>query len=515
MERPRILVTNDDGVHSPGLFALKQALDPFGELTVVAPDRNRTGAARSITMRSPLWVEEVVLPDGSTAFSTDGTPVDCVRLSALGFLEHPPDLIVSGINLGGNLGDDITYSGTVAAAFEGIMLDTPAIAFSAEGYHEGYDLSVAARAAAVVVAQLLAHGFPPKTLLNVNCPDLAWDCLSGFKVTRLGKRIYGDKVQLQETAGNRHRYFVYGDDLRYHDEQGTDFDAIAQGFVSITPIEFELNSPAGLEALATWDLSLRRESARPADERADAYGRPVCEEPPPKQPMLAGLLSRRTEPLVPRPHAVIFDLDGTVVDSVELIVSSFAHAVRTVLGRDLSREELVANVGMPLRQQMALLDPERADELVRVYREFNHREHDRMLKVYDGMQELAAELGRQGRLLGLVTSKSRDTTEMAFRLTGIGVHFGAVVCAEDTEHNKPYPDPLLLAVDTLGVTPAASVYVGDSPYDLQAAHGAGMRSVAVTWGVFDEQSLAAEEPDRLARDLPELRRILGVSAPRS
>ncbi|MBC7293063.1 MAG: hypothetical protein H5T84_02955, partial [Thermoleophilia bacterium] len=117
--RPLIVLTNDDGVRSPGLAVLKQALAPLGEVVIVAPDQNRSGAARSITMHAPLWVEEVVLPDGSLAYSTDGTPVDCVRMAALGLLERAPDLIVSGINLGGNLGDDITYSGTVAAALEG------------------------------------------------------------------------------------------------------------------------------------------------------------------------------------------------------------------------------------------------------------------------------------------------------------------------------------------------------------------------------------------------------------
>ena len=133
--RPLIVLTNDDGVTSPGLGILKAALDPLGDVRIVAPDQNRSGAARSITMHAPLWVEEVALPDGSLAYSTDGTPVDCVRMAALGLLDRTPDLIVSGINLGGNLGDDITYSGTVAAAFEGIMLDIPAIALSAQGYH--------------------------------------------------------------------------------------------------------------------------------------------------------------------------------------------------------------------------------------------------------------------------------------------------------------------------------------------------------------------------------------------
>ena len=185
----KILLTNDDGIDSPGLFALKRALDPLGDVHVIAPDRNRTGAARSITMRAPLWVEERVLPDGSMGFSTDGTPVDCVRLAALGFMDRQPDLIVSGINLSGNLGDDITYSGTVAAAFEGIMLGIPSLAVSADGYHEGYDLSVPARVARLVVQKILDHGFPAEALLNINCPDISWDDLAGIRLTTLGKRI--------------------------------------------------------------------------------------------------------------------------------------------------------------------------------------------------------------------------------------------------------------------------------------------------------------------------------------
>jgi len=254
--RPLIVLTNDDGVESPGLSALKTALDPLGDVRIVAPDQNRSGAARSITMHSPLWVEEVELPDGSLAYSTDGTPVDCVRMAALGLLDRKPDLVVSGINLGGNLGDDITYSGTVAAALEGIMLDIPAVALSAEGYHPGYDLSVPARFARRLVSVMLAKGFPAKTLLNVNCPDRSWETVRGARMTVLGKRIYGDKVQHHETRGTRRRYYIYNDDLSYHHEPGTDFEAIAEGWVSITPLHFDLMSHEALDELRGWEQDL-------------------------------------------------------------------------------------------------------------------------------------------------------------------------------------------------------------------------------------------------------------------
>ncbi len=278
--RPLIVLTNDDGVRSPGLAVLKSSLEPLGEVSIVAPDQNRSGAARSITMHSPLCVEEVELADGSIAYSTDGTPVDCVRMAALGLLDRTPDLIVSGINLGGNLGDDITYSGTVAAALEGVMLDIPAIALSAEDYHPGYDLSVPARFAHRLVSVMLARGFPAKTLLNVNCPDLPWEALRGARLTTLGKRIYGDKVQYHDTQDGRRRYYIYNDDLSYHREAGTDFEAIAGGWVSITPLHFDLMSHEALDRLQGWeqDLGPWGEAAAEAGEhtapKEDRRGRP-------------------------------------------------------------------------------------------------------------------------------------------------------------------------------------------------------------------------------------------------
>jgi len=253
---PLIVLTNDDGVGSPGLAALKTALDPLGEVRVVAPDQNRSGAARSITMHTHLWVEEVPLPDGSIAYSTDGTPVDCVRMAALGLLDREPDLIVSGINLGENLGDDITYSGTVAAAFEGIVLGIPAIAISAADYHSGYDLTVPARVARLLVSTALSLGFPAKTLLNVNCPDRPWERLAGVRLATLGKRIYGDKVEYRETRGNRRGYHIYNDDLSYQKEPGCDFEAVTEGCVAVTPLHFDLMSHDALEELSGWQMAL-------------------------------------------------------------------------------------------------------------------------------------------------------------------------------------------------------------------------------------------------------------------
>ncbi len=212
----------------------------------------------------------------------------------------------------------------------------------------------------------------------------------------------------------------------------------------------------------------------------------------------------------PAYEAVVFDLDGTIVDSVELIIISFQHAVREVLGREISREKSIAWVGRPLREQMAFFSPEHADELVEVYREFNHREHDRMLKLYEGIPGLLEALLGAGVRLGLVTSKSRYTTQMAFDLTGIEGYFDASVCADESAGNKPSPEPILACLDRIGVSVDEAAYVGDSPSDIQAARAACVDAIAVSWGVFDTDTLEAEKPDVLVHTIPELAEVLGI-----
>jgi len=212
----------------------------------------------------------------------------------------------------------------------------------------------------------------------------------------------------------------------------------------------------------------------------------------------------------PAQAGVLWDLDGTIVDSVELIVISFKHAMREVLGREVSREEAIAYVGRPLREQMVAFSPERADELVASYREFNHREHDRMLRLYDGIPDLLDSVRRAGIKVGLVTSKSRYTTKMAFDLTGIESYFDATICADESARNKPYPDPILLCLEAMEVAPAEAAYVGDSPADIQAARAAGVQAIAVAWGVFELEALIAEKPDRVVHTIPELMGILEV-----
>jgi 5'-nucleotidase len=255
----RILLTNDDGISAPGLQATRRALRELDDVIVdvIAPDTNRSATARSITTRSPLNVEEVDFGDGHSGFATDGTPVDCVRFAELGLLGGRPDLIVSGTNHGANLGDDITYSGTVAAALEGIVLGIPAVALSQQssgggmGYVSGrFDFGVAAAFAAQLVRRLMTASMPEATLINVNCPAGE---PTGIEVTRLGKRIYNDKLNLlEESEDGRRRYEIYGWRPGYEEIDGTDLYAVARGRISVTPIHFDLTDHGGLERLRGW-----------------------------------------------------------------------------------------------------------------------------------------------------------------------------------------------------------------------------------------------------------------------
>ena len=191
--RPKILVTNDDGIESRGILALKQALEALGDITVVAPDTNQSAVGHQKTLMRPLRVRERTLADGSTGWSVDGSPTDAVSLAFLGYFDHGFDLVASGINYGANLGDDITYSGTVSAAMEAVINGCPAFAISQE-YYEHPDFTLAAIAAATVARNLLEHGLSRGELLNVNVPAVTPEECEGFEVTRLGKRVYQDQL---------------------------------------------------------------------------------------------------------------------------------------------------------------------------------------------------------------------------------------------------------------------------------------------------------------------------------
>jgi 5'-nucleotidase len=278
----KVLLTNDDGIQATGLNAARRALQRIEgiELEVIAPDSNRSATARSITTRHPLWVEEVEFEDGTVGYATDGTPVDCVRFAALGLLDFKPELIVSGINHGANLGDDITYSGTVAAALEGIVLRVPAIAVSQQSPRGELDFRAgdswrpdhfdqAAAFVARLVEELDDVPMPDRSLLNVNCPSAP---ARGVRACRLGRRIYHDRLKLDEETGGRRRYRIYGEDPSYHHEEGTDFAAVADGFIAVTPLHFDLTATDSVEALEGSQLDRLLAPAAREARAADAPG---------------------------------------------------------------------------------------------------------------------------------------------------------------------------------------------------------------------------------------------------
>lgn len=255
-----ILVTNDDGVTAPGLMALAQAMRsiPDARVSILAPDRNWSGGGHVKTLERPLRIKEVSLADGSIAFASDGAPSDCVALALLGFFEEKIDLVVSGINPMHNLGHDVTYSGTVTAAMEAVIWDTPGIAFSLgslENHLGALDYSAAADVARKVVRTFLLHHIPVGMLLNVNIPYSPVEEIKGMRITRQGLRVYRDRLDKRIDPRGRPYYWIGGDSPTGTPEEGTDVGAVAAGYVSITPIQLDLTMYNAVPTLADWDWS--------------------------------------------------------------------------------------------------------------------------------------------------------------------------------------------------------------------------------------------------------------------
>ena len=264
-QRVTILVTNDDGIDSPGLHAVVAALAPLARIAVIAPDRNRSGVSRSITLGQMLEVVEEEVPHADIAFSTDGTPADCVRLAVLELAGPRPDLVVSGANNGLNVGDDVAYSGTVSAAFDGAMNGVPAIAVSQQstaremGYprtHEFDHTTLAAFLPGLVRCVLARRASLPEGLvINVNIPGVQPEDVTGVEVGVLGRRIYRDKLLLHKDEGGRRHYQLYGDDPEHHaDEVGTDIAAIGRDAIAVTPLRFNVADHASCADIESWNL---------------------------------------------------------------------------------------------------------------------------------------------------------------------------------------------------------------------------------------------------------------------
>lgn len=245
-----ILVTNDDGVQAQGLKVLAEHLSALGEVYVVAPDREQSAVGHSLTLRHPLRIAEV----GPRVTAVEGTPTDCVLLGYYRILPAEPALVCSGINFGHNLGDDITYSGTVSAAFEATLLGIPAIAISIgrEGKRVHYD--VAARFAVRLARKGLREGLPRDTLLNVNLPNLPASKIKGVVVTKQGRRSYDDVIVEKVDPRGRAYFWIGNGDPRWADDSGTDINAIRAGKISITPVHLDLTNHTAIEKLKEWKI---------------------------------------------------------------------------------------------------------------------------------------------------------------------------------------------------------------------------------------------------------------------
>jgi 5'-nucleotidase len=240
-----ILVTNDDGVTAPGLLALVQEMRKIGEVSILAPDHNWSASGHVKTMHRPLRVKEVQLRDGTKAFASDGAPSDCVALAQLGFINKKIDLVLSGINPNANIGHDVTYSGTVTAAMEAVIWGIPGIAVSLDSpeNHLGLlDYRSAARNARKVVSAFLEKGFPPGILINMNVPYLLDEQIKGIRVTRQGLRIYRDQLLKRKDPRGQPYYWIGGEPPTGIPEDGTDYWAIKEGYVSITPLQLDLTA---------------------------------------------------------------------------------------------------------------------------------------------------------------------------------------------------------------------------------------------------------------------------------
>jgi 5'-nucleotidase len=261
--QPHILVSNDDGYLAPGLLALVEAVRPLGRITVIAPEQNHSGASNSLTLSRPLSIHRVAGGERDGFFFINGTPTDCVHVAMTGFLDQKPDLVISGINQGENMGEDVLYSGTVAAAVEGVMFGVPGIAFSQidRGWNRIED---AAKAAHDIVAQMLVSNLASPqlarqdgaaTLLNVNIPNRPYTDLYRWRVTRLGNRHHSQPVVVQDSPRGEKIYWIGAAGNVKDNSEGTDFHAIDEGCISITPMQLDLTHHARLAAMHDngWD----------------------------------------------------------------------------------------------------------------------------------------------------------------------------------------------------------------------------------------------------------------------
>ena len=251
----RLLLTNDDGVYAPGIAELRRVLSQHDDLEVstVAPERERSAMSHAITLHKPLHIKSVEIAGGrGPVWSVNGTPADCTKLGVLALMEDKPDLIISGINRGANLGMDILYSGTVSAAIEGYLMNIPSLAVSLDTHDEKADFQPAAEFIVRLIRILEKHGMPEQMLLNINIPDLPEDKRSGVRVTRMGMRYYKSKLVARQDPLGRTYYWLAGEVYQRESEPETDVGALQRGYISITPIHFQLTDESMMQKLQSW-----------------------------------------------------------------------------------------------------------------------------------------------------------------------------------------------------------------------------------------------------------------------
>lgn len=254
--KKHILLTNDDGIDSPGLFALHEELRKIGEVTVVAPHIERSAVGHAITIHNPIRVLDYNRPDKFHGYAIDGTPADCVKIAAAHIMRKKPDIVVSGVNHGPNTATNVLYSGTVSAATEGVILGIPAIASSLMSFDYRADMSYAAQFTARLAKMVLEQSLPADTLLNVNIPALPKSSITGVAITRLGKGRYEEYFEKRVDLSHRDYYWLTGKKMNLDTEEDVDDVAVARNKVSITPIHIDLTSYAMVERLKSWDLSV-------------------------------------------------------------------------------------------------------------------------------------------------------------------------------------------------------------------------------------------------------------------
>ncbi|MCF7805779.1 MAG: 5'/3'-nucleotidase SurE [Candidatus Marinimicrobia bacterium] len=253
LNKPFILVTNDDGINAPGITKLYKSMQEIGDVAVVAPDREMSAAGHAITLSDPLRVTEVRLDDNVTGYAVNGTPADCVKIAVKAVLDRTPDIVVSGINLGSNTGINVIYSGTVSAATEGVILGIPSVAFSLATYQDA-DFNPAGQITQQVVREVLEHGLPDNTLLNVNIPPIPAGEIKGIVVAKQGKGFYDEKFDKRTDPRNRVYYWMSGERRAMEEDDDSDERMVREGYVSVTPVYYDLTHYEYLTRLKNWSL---------------------------------------------------------------------------------------------------------------------------------------------------------------------------------------------------------------------------------------------------------------------